>query len=182
MKTLKLILIFIACTCLFGCASGARMENMIYSGNQKEYSEKLKENVEVSSCSGGKKTNPAWTSEIDDEAFSGAVKKSLLSQGLLSDNGKYKLQIKMIKLDQPLFGFDMKVTSHVQYILTDSTNNSVVLDETIIAPYTATVNDAFYGVKRLMLANEGSGKKNIEGLLEKLSTLQISPKEISIVQ
>ncbi|MBU2713200.1 hypothetical protein KCG35_19210 [Zooshikella sp. WH53] len=153
---------------------------MIYQGEQKTYPKELKDNLEVSSVSGGEKTNPAWTSEIDNDAFSAAVKKSLSSQGLLSESGKYQLEVKMLKVDQPLFGFDMTVTTHVQYTLTDKTNNVTVLNETIVAPYTATVSDAFSGIKRLRLANEGSGKKNITGLLEKLSKLNISSHQISV--
>ena len=88
----------------------------------------------------------------------------------------------MVEIDQPSFGFDMTVTTHVRYVLTDTTINSVIYDEIIVAPHTATVGDAFAGVKRLRLANEGSGKKNIEGLLEKLSKLKINKNEISVVQ
>lgn len=178
MKIFKMTLIFVGCIYMFGCATGAKMQNMSYLGVQKHYSEELKVNLGVSSCTGGEET--AWTSQINCEEFSGAVKKSLLEQGLLSDKGKYQLEIKMLKVDQPILGFDMTVTTHVRYILTDITTKSIILDETISAPHTATVNDAFYGVTRLRLANEGSGKKNIEGLLEKLATLRIDSKEISI--
>jgi hypothetical protein len=167
---------------LLGCASGATKENMNYQGDQKVYDERLKNNIEVAAVSGGESTNPLWTSEISSEEFSSAVKQSLSEQGLLSENGKYQLQVKMIEVDQPSFGFDMTVTTHVQYVLTDTTNHSVILDEVIVAPYTATTGDAFAGYKRLQLANEGSGKKNIEGLLEKLSELKINRKDISIDQ
>ncbi|MFW5427523.1 MAG: hypothetical protein ACKE8G_03180 [Methylophagaceae bacterium] len=180
MKFIKLILLLAASAYLSGCASGAKMENMLYQGEQKSYSNELQNNLEVSTISGGQKTNPAWTSEISNEAFSGAVKESLLTQGLLSDDGKYKMEIKMLKVEQPIFGLDLKVTTYVQYILTDSTDDSIVFDETIIAPHTATFSDAFVAVQRLRLANEGSGKKNIEGLLEKLATLDIGKNEISL--
>lgn len=182
MKTTKFASILATCIFLFGCASGAKMDNMTYQGDQKEYDEKLKNNVEVASVAGGESTNAAWTSEISNESFSGAVKISLSEQGLLSENGKYQLQITMVEIDQPSFGFDMTVTTHVRYVLTDTTINSVIYDEIIVAPHTATVSDAFAGVKRLRLANEGSGKKNIEGLLEKLSKLEINKNEISVVQ
>lgn len=182
MKILKLAFIFLVSAYLFGCASPAKMENMVYQGNQKAYPEQLRKNVDVSSVSGGKKTNPAWTSEIDDEAFSGALKQSLSAQGLLSDKGGYQLEARLLKVEQPMFGFDIKVTTHVQYILTDVKTNSVVLDKTVVSPYTATVGDAFAAVKRLRLANEGSGKKNIEGLLDKLSALKIRPKAITLKQ
>ena len=182
MKINRFASIFVIAVFLFGCASGAKMENMIYQGDQKAYDGGLKNDVEVSSVSGGKKTNPAWTSQISSEAFYGAVEKSLSEQGLLSESGKYQLRINMIKVDQPLFGFDLTVTTHVRYVLTDTKDSTVILDETIVTPHTATVGDAFAAVKRLRLANEGSGKKNIEGLLDKLSELKINPKEISVPQ
>ena len=182
MNLTRITVIFAAILYLSGCASGAKMENMIYQGGQKIYSDELNESLEVSNVSGGQKTNPAWTSEISSEAFSGAVKKSLLAQGLLSDNGRYKLTVKMLKVDQPIFGLDLEVTTHVQYTLLDSKENLTVFDETIIAPHTATFSDAFAAVKRLRLANEGSGKKNISVFLKKLSELKINKNEISLAE
>ena len=179
MKFTKIILILAAIIYLSGCASGAKMENMVFHGSQKVYSESLKDSLEVSSVTGGQKTNPAWTSEISSNAFSGAVKESLLAQGLLSDNGRYQLKVAMLRVDQPLFGLDLKVTTYVQYILTDISSGSIILNETVTAPYTATFSDAFAAVKRLRLANEGAGKKNIEALLEKLSALKIRENEVS---
>jgi len=168
---------------LSGCASGAKMENMVYDGQAMEYDAGLENNLGVSSVTGGEETNPAWTSEIDNEAFTGALKESLLDQGLLSGKGRYQLEAIMLKVDQPLFGLDFEVTTHVKYILTDSQNGGeVVLNETIVAPYTATVGDSFVAIKRLRLANEGSGKANISGLLDKLSELEISPADISLAQ
>jgi len=82
-----------------------------------------------------------------------------------------------------MFGLDFEVTTHVRYILTDSDNNgAVVLNETVVTPYTATIGDAFAAIKRLRLANEGSGKANIQGLLDKLSELRIQPANISLAQ
>ena len=144
------------------------MENMVFHGDQKKYSEEIQENLGLGQVSGGKKTNPAWTSEIDNEAFLGAVKESLKSQGLYSDNGKY--------------GLDLEVTAHVRYILTNVDSGEVIFDDTVITPHTAGVGDAFAAVKRLRLANEGSAKKNIEGLLNKLSDLRIDPQEISLAK
>jgi len=79
-------------------------------------------------------------------------------------------------------GFDLKVTTQVRYVLSNKANNKTVLDETVTAAYTAGVSDAFMGTKRLRLANEGSAKKNIEGLLDKLSQLNIAPEEISLAK
>ncbi|TBW57619.1 hypothetical protein EZI54_06140 [Marinobacter halodurans] len=168
---------------LSGCASGAKMGNMVYDGPTKTFDTALESNVEVANVSGGEETNPAWTSEISNDSFAGALQQSLRNQGLLSGAGRYQLEARLLEVDQPVFGLDFEVSTHVKYVLTDRENNgAVVLDETIVAPYTATVGDAFVAIKRLRLANEGSGKANIAALLDKLSELQIQPGEISLNQ
>ncbi|WP_028864032.1 hypothetical protein [Psychromonas aquimarina] len=182
MKVIKSTLAIATCLYLAGCASGAQLQNMVYQGEQKVYPAEVQNNLALSSVSGGEETNPVWTSEISDEAFSGAIKQSLLKQGLFSDDGKYSLAVKMVEIDQPSFGFDMTVTTKVQYTLTETLSGVVVLDEAVVAPHTATVGDAFSGVERLRLANEGSGKKNIELLLEKLAELKIENNQITLVQ
>lgn len=183
MKKIWLVCLVISVSLLFGCASGAKIENMVYSGSDSDrltFDEDLNNDVGLSSVSGGDKTNPLWTSEISNEAFSEAVKQSLSNQGLFSESGKYQLNVNLINVDQPLFGLDLKVTTYVKYVLTDTINNSIILDETIVADHTATIDDTFLAIKRLRLANEGSGKKNIEGLLKKLSELKINTHEISM--
>jgi hypothetical protein len=44
------------------------------------------------------------------------------------------------------------------------------------------MSEAFAAIKRLRLANEGAGQKNIEMLLEKLSELKINQSEISLAE
>ncbi|MEC7816012.1 MAG: hypothetical protein VX939_07050 [Pseudomonadota bacterium] len=180
MENLRILAVVAALLYLTGCASGAQMGNMVFEGPIKGYDAALENNVNVASVSGGEETNPAWTSEIDDDAFVGALKQSLRNQGLLSGEGQYQLEALLLEVDQPMFGLDMEVTTHVKYILTKRDNGEVLLNETIVAPYTATVGDAFAAIKRLRLANEGSGNANIEGLLEKLSELDIQPGDIAL--
>lgn len=182
MKSIKVAFVLIISSYLWGCASGAKMENMTFHGDKKGYASEIQENMGLGDVSGGQKTNPAWTSEIDNDAFSGALEESLKSQGLYSENGKYQLEVRMLKVDQPLFGFDLEVTTHIQYILTNVDTGAVVLNDTVIARHTAGIDDAFVAVKRLRLANEGSAQKNIEGLLNKLSELRIEPNEISLTK
>lgn len=178
----RILVVLAALLYLSGCASGAKMGNMVYDGPMKEFDTSLANNLGVSTVAGGEETNPAWTSEIDNDAFAGALKQSLRNQGLLSGTGRYQLEAHLQEVDQPMFGLDFEVTTHVNYILTDRETNAVVLNETIVTPYTATVGDAFVAIKRLRLANEGSGKANIAGLLDKLSELRIAPGQISLGQ
>lgn len=181
MKLIKLSIVLIGCICLLGCASGAKLDNMVFRGQQNSYAAELQGNLGLGEVSGGKKTNPAWTSEIDSDSFSGAVKESLISQGLYSDTGKFQLKVQMIKVEQPLFGFSMKVTTHVRYILSDVNSGEVVFDETVVTPHTAGASEAFTGVKRLRLANEDSAQKNIGELLRRLSELRIGLTQISLL-
>ncbi len=183
MRNARILAVLAALLYLTGCASGAKMGNMVYEGPLKAYDPALEDNVDVTNVSGGEETNPAWTSEIDNDAFAGALKQTLQKQGLLSGTGRYQLEALLLEVDQPMFGLDFEVTTHVRYILTDSENNgAVVLNETVVTPYTATIGDAFAAIKRLRLANEGSGKANIQGLLDKLAELRIQPGNISLAQ
>jgi len=180
MKLIKPLIMVIALVYLAGCASGAQQANMVYQGAKKQYPTEIRGNVEIGEVSGGKKTNPAWTSQIDNESFSYALKESLKLQNLYAENGKYRLSVKMVKIQQPLLGLDMKVTTHIVYTLSHVDTGKLVFNETIVAPYKASMGDAFVGVTRLRLANEGSAQENIKLLLEKLSNLDIGANQISL--
>ncbi len=183
MKKLKLSLLLFIAVFLYGCASGAQFKNMAYTETSGfEYDNALKNNIGVPHVTGGEKTNPLWTSEISSEAFQEAIKLSLSSKGLLSESARYQLKVTLLEVEQPLFGLDIKVTTHVNYVLTDTITNNVIFNDLITAPYTATVGDAFVAIKRLRLANEGAGRSNIEAFLIRLSSLQISVKDISLAE
>ncbi len=181
MNKLKILALFFSMFFLYGCTSGAQFANMAYMDSPVlKYDKELKNDVGVSSVEGGEETNPLWISKISNENFRKAVRLTLSSQGLLSEHGRYQLKVKLKDVEQPMFGLDMEVTTHVEYILMDTKTNKVVMDDTIVAPYTATFSDAPLGMERMRLANEGSGKKNIEGFLKKLSHLNISASKVSM--
>ena len=74
----------------------------------------------------------------------------------------------MLGLAQPIMGFDMTVTSHVNYSVLERTSGTPYFLTTVTAPYTATVGDAFAGITRLRLANEGSIRSNIQKFIDEL--------------
>lgn len=168
---------------LSGCASKATMENMVYKNAiHQQYSPALKESIEIESISGGHITVPVYISEIGDDEFKDAVKHSLIAEKLYSDNGRYKLIIEINDMDHPMFGLDLKVTLDINYRLIDSKINKEVLNKKIISSYTATFGDSALAIKRLRLANEGSGRESIKALLMELSKLQIDPNEVSVIK
>ncbi len=181
---LKMILLPLAMsiTMLFtGCASKATMENMAYKPTtSQQYSPNLKGAITTGNMAGGHETNPLWTSQIGNSEFNGAVKSSLVGEGLYSENGRYKLNINITHVSEPLFGLDFEVKMYVTYTLIDSITNKELLNKNITSSYIATVSDSFVAIKRLRLANEGSGKENIKLLLEELSRLKIDSSDVSI--
>lgn len=170
---------------LTGCASSAKVENMQVNDQQahtQAYDAALRDNLQVADVEGGKKTNPMWTSQIDGADFRAALVQSLGKAGLLGQDDKaaYSLRTKLVSLDQPVFGFNFTVTSTVEYSLVETASGRVVWQETVKEPFTAGVGDAFYGVTRLRLANEGSARANINTLLQRLGGLKLGAGQVSL--
>jgi hypothetical protein len=169
-------IIVLACVAFLpACAAPARPELMTAvvadSGSHAMVANSpLRQQVWLASVTGGEPTNPIWTSEVGNSEFREALRRSLDGAGFAAsdDGGRFSLHADLIRVDQPLIGFSITVTSTAGYRLVDDTTNETVFSETIIAPYTAGVGDAFLGVERLRIANEGSIRQNIAQFIQKL--------------
>ncbi|OZG74786.1 hypothetical protein BTA51_05610 [Hahella sp. CCB-MM4] len=168
---------------MFGCASPARVDQMVASGHLN-YDKNLQHSIELTDVKGGESTNPLWTSEIGNPEFTSALRQSLHQQNLLGseDQTKYELTANLISVDQPLLGLDMEVITLVEYSLTEKATGKSIFKQSIQAPYTATVGDSFIAIERLRLANEGSARENISQLLNKLAELKIDSNQVALVQ
>src|SRR5215831_4716684 len=114
---LKHVLIFCSAIWLSACATPAKVDSMVGAPTvQLAATSPLKQSIQVSNISGGKDTNPLWTSQVANTDFQQALEKSLGAQGILATgNAKYRLDTALVELKQPLIGFDMTVTSTVRY-------------------------------------------------------------------
>ena len=166
MQAIKLTVVAILLSGLLGCASGARMEGMSFYGEAKNLPSALRRNITITEVIGGADTNPAWAAEIDSGQFTGALIESLRAQTLYSGSGIFELKVEMIEVAQPTSGPDITVTTKIRYTMKNSTGNLTVFDETIVTSHTTAI-------KNRRQAYEGSAKKNIERLLEKVSQLSI---------
>lgn len=166
---MKKILILLIAISLSACATGSKPGAMVAQLTEEtiiKEDSKLRESVTIESVVGGKQTNPLWTSQVSNEEFAEALRQSFAAHAMLAaGDSVYRLDAELVKLKQPIGGFNLKVTSEVKYILTDATTRTIVFDETIVNPYTAKAGDAFLAAERLRLANEGSIKGNIEALI-----------------
>lgn len=168
---------------LGGCATAAKPEAMVVKPQdaQKPFPQAFQHTMCVRTVSGGEKTNPLWASKVDNDGFRAALANSLSGAGLTaaSDKCPFPIDANLLGLSQPALGFDMTVTSHVNYKVYDAAGQPVLL-ETIDTPFTATVGDAFAGVERLRLANEGSIRMSIQNFFDKLR--DTNPKPASAQQ
>lgn len=187
MSLLRLLSVAVFVIALTGCASSAKIEGMTVSENQLQtlqFDKPLHDNLQLNQVNGGEATNPLWTSEIDGPAFQAALQQSLDKAGLLStsSDAPLALQANLLRVEQPLFGLDFKVTTEVEYTLVEKASGKVLFRETLRTPFTAGVGDAFVAVKRLRLANEGAAKENIAALLKRLSALRVDASQVSLSQ
>lgn len=165
------IAITIAAIGLNGCATAAKPEAMIVNAqaSDKPFPPSLSPAMCVRNVSGGEKTNALWVSKVDNDGFRSALSSSLASAGLNAASGAcpYPIDVNLLGLSQPVMGFDMTVTAHVNYKVYDAKAQPLLL-ETIDSPFTATMKDAFVGVERLRLANEGAIRTSIQTFFGKL--------------
>lgn len=160
-----------------GCASPARIDKMTVAGqpSQRIAETPLRSNLAIRDVTGGKETNPMWKSNIGSTEFEQALEISLRAVGLLADRqaGNYTLTAQLESVDQPFVGLDMTVTASVSYVVSERATGKDVFKRTFTVPYTASFGDAFVGVERLRLANEGAIRANITQLIDELFRLKI---------
>ena len=132
--------------------------------------------ITVGEVTGGSKTSPLWTSQVDNPEFRDALARALMESGLGgADNGRFRLDAVLQKLEQPFAGFAMTVSATIAYRMTEVATGAVVYDKAITTPATATMDDAIDGQARLRIANERAIRANLRQLIEELYALPDRP-------
>ncbi len=181
MKFKYLVLLVFLSTLLVQCAPAASIEGMTV----KDYKspKQIGDRIFIKPVTGGKKTNPLWVSNISNENFAEAFKKSIVESNIFSKistvmDDDWVLEINLISVDQPFFGFTFTVKTTIDYKL--YYKNKLVFRKNINQSGSATMSDAFYGPKRLQLANEVSAKNNIKTLLQSLNEMVDNKDYLSV--
>lgn len=177
MKFRYLITLLLLSLVLTGCASSAKVESMVVSGTpeQRIQPTPLRQNISVLDVTGGKETNPMWTSQVSSGGFRAALEESLKEVGLfeMGSLGEYHLTAHLEDLKQPLIGASLTVRATVSYTLHEKSTGKTIYQRRIELPYTAAFSDSLYAVTRLKLANEGAIRVNINALINDLFLLEI---------
>jgi len=157
-----------------GCASGSKPDAMVAQVVAPVHKNAGDVSIAVS---GGKETSKMGASQISNDAFAQALRESIEKAGLFSsvaaDGARYRLTSFIGKVDQPTFGFSFTVKMEVSYALKDTKSGNTVWTKDINSEYTATPGQAFAGVQRLRLANEGAARENIRQALTEIGALTL---------
>ncbi len=175
-KLYVLSILILGMNLLSGCATNASVNNMIIRKQMSRplVSKILEKNITVDLVSGGHESNPMWMSKIDNQGFKEALAESLKAVNLHGgETSKYKLNAEMLKLKQPIAGFNLTVACVVRYRLLEVTTSKLLYNRVIKTAYTAKFVDDFIEATRLKDANEGAARQNITKLIEGLYKLRV---------
>lgn len=171
-RYIPITLLAILALTLTGCATPARISGMVasYDTIQDPANAYLRDSIRIGQVTGGQDTNPMWTSQVDAVSFRAALEHSLQQAGLHNNTelANHYLNAQLIELDQPLFGAALTVKATVRYQLIHAPSDQVIYERLIERAHTTRFSEAFMGVERLKLANEGAIRVNIEGLISDL--------------
>ena len=121
-------------------------------------------------CSGGRTTNPLWTSNVGNEEFRTALANSLSVAGVFSaGTGAYRVLAEIVHEEEPLFGFTFNVSEQLRYCMENRRTGHRVFDTTISSVGSASPDDEFVGIHRLRIVKERAIRANIENFLRYLN-------------
>ena len=128
--------------------------------------------ITVAPVSVGTDTSLPWTSQIGAAEFQEALLRTLTLANLAAaQNGRFRLEAVLLRLERPYAGFAMTVTASIAYRLTEIATGAVVYQETRSSLGTASLNDAVTNTNRLRIADERALRANLRKLLEDLYAL-----------
>ncbi|MCK4914154.1 MAG: hypothetical protein KAS69_06130 [Planctomycetes bacterium] len=170
----RLLIVVVPLLILVGCA--AESSNMVPATfevtNRHPYS------VSVSDSIGGRKTNPLWTSQISDYAYTQALNEALFQSCVFKlvmrgDGADYILNVTILRYDQPIIGLDFDVKMNTKWELFDGKTLKPVWSDTFKTTYRSRLSDALIAAERLKKANEGSARVNIAEGIKRLSMIKL---------
>ena len=136
--------------------------------------------ITVAPVSIGTDTSTPWTSQVGSADFQEALVRTLTFANLANQqNGRFRLDAVLLRLERPYAGFAMTVTASVAYRLTEVATGAVVYQETRTSLGSASLNDAVTNTNRLRIADERALRANIRKLVEDLYALPERASPIS---
>jgi len=172
---IRLVLVYAAVVWLSGCASPASKQALVVDdtsfGARHPYSVSI-------STSGGGETGAMDYTNISNDDLAAAIEESITTSGLFSsvikgDSADYRLNVSLVSMSKPMFGFSFKIDMEMAWSLVNARTGDAVMRESIKSSHTATAGEAFAAVTRIRLAVEGAAQDNIRQGLQKIAALSL---------
>jgi hypothetical protein len=175
MRAFGLVGVVLVLPMLSACSSPAASSNMVPEAIAVVNHQPASVSVQVA---GGCNPCESLTAKVSNEAFSealtNAIKKSdVFAQVLGANAADYALTVQIFHFETPAMGFSMTSTIEAGWTLTNTAKKTVVWQESITTPFTASVSDAVIGAERVKLTWEGAVRENIKAALEKISRVNL---------
>ena len=127
---------------------------------------------------GGSVTSATGMSKISNEDFESALRRAIAQSGVFAEVAaptvaSCHLDVVIARLEQPFWGASLKVTLETNWTLRRRGETAPVWEKAITSTYTARAGEAFAGVTRLRLANEGAARLNIEEAIRQISRVNL---------
>ncbi len=180
-----LSILSLAALSALGCSTGAKPDGMVQGARPTAQDLDVEQLAQAPtlavSVAGGWSTNPLHTSKISGADFREALVLEIARSGLfrpvLDEPGDYRLEVDLVRLNQPFWGFlDMEVELIADWRLYEATSGALVWERQIDSRFTATGQDSEWGIRRLRLANEGSARRNIRTGIGDMAALDLRPR------
>jgi hypothetical protein len=160
---------------LSGCAAPASKESMAVPA--AAVSTRFPYSVSVVTR-GGADTGAMDSSNIADADLKVAIESSITQTRLFKavvqgKSGDYDLAVTVFRLTKPSFGASFTVDLEVGWVLTKTSDKSILLRKSIRSAHTASMGDSLVGVTRLRLAVEGAARANITQGLQAIAELNL---------
>lgn len=128
--------------------------------------------ITVGSVTGGKDTTILHIPYVSNADLRDALVQTLIRANLArAENGRFRLDAVLQKLDQPFIAFDMTVTATIAYKLTEVATGTVVYDKVLTTSAKATIIEHGVASERLRLANVRAVSANLQRLVDELYAL-----------
>lgn len=144
----------------------------------------LRDNIGIGEVSGGEKSNPLWESDIGNEEFRVALRRSLDSAGVLErarGEGRFVISAVLESIELPNAGL-LSVTTRVTYTLTEKQSGNEVFRKSVSGEYTARPWDSMLNRKILREATTGAVRANTGRLAESLWQPSPPQSDVSSLQ
>lgn len=168
----RLFIVGAAASVLAGCASGARSTALTPQPTEKTIvtsDELIYQSIAVGAVSGGRESDAVSGSQISSGEFREALEGALKLNGLWALNDpRFTLDAQIEQVDQETFDINLDVVTTVFYRMRDIASGAIVYEKRVIEGFEAQFTDSFVRSERFRLANEGSGRANIQSFIEGL--------------